>query len=122
MPTTLAHPAVRCLRQPSLAMNHAQTETYTAFSSTAFVETAAAKASQNALRVPTVYTPSVLSWNGGVMTYLRSVWTLDALTACAHFYNRNLQSYGIGSIVSTGSNGTDHTAKPGDRCRSTFCT
>jgi len=56
------------------------------------------------------------------MTYPRSVRTLDTLTACAHFHNRHLQSYGVSSIVSIGSNGTDHTAKLGDRCRSTFCT
>ncbi len=50
------------------------------------------------------------------MTYLRSVGTPNTLTACAHFHNRHLQSYSISS------NGTDHTAKLGDRCRSTFCT
>lgn len=106
-----------------LARCHAQTETYTSFSSTTLVEISAAKATQNALRISTVHTPSVLlgtvEW---AMTYLRSVKTLDTGTDCARFHNRHLQSYRVSNISSTGSNGTDHTAKLGDRCRSTFCT
>ena len=107
----------------SQARCHAQTETYTSLTSTAVVEIAAAPATQNAMRISTVHTPSVLlgtvEW---AMTYLRSVKTLDTITDCAHFHNRHLQSCKVSNISSTGSNGTDHTAKLGDRCRSTFCT